>query len=130
MIARQVTINVCLLKSLILQHKSLAGLERVKTMFNWALVLRVSKAITKHKRSKNTLSYSDILSVKNLGGISTLLLDFLIAQYKFYFDQDGLAKPAVSLIQGRIEDGEIITEGKKFVIQLLLIMIKTAKIIV
>lgn len=99
-------------------------------MLNEALVLLVSKAITKHERSKNTLSYSDILSVKNLGGISTPYPNNLIAQYGFYLDQDGLARPCVLLIQGRIEDEEIKTEGREFVVQLLLTMLKTAKTIV
>ena len=39
LIGEQVAINVCLLKSLALQHKGPAGLERVKTILNWALVL-------------------------------------------------------------------------------------------
>ena len=116
LIAGQVATNVCLLKSLALQYKSHAGLEKAKMMLNWALVLQVSKVTTKHKRSKNTLSYSDILSVKNSDGISTPLPNNLIARYRSHLDQDGLAKPGVPLIQECIEDEEITMEGREFVV--------------
>ena len=81
-------------------------------MLNWVLILRVSKATTKHQQFKNTLSYSDILSMKSSARISTPLPDNLIARYKFHFDQNELARPDVPLIQGRIEDGEITMEGR------------------
>ena len=67
-------------------------------MLNWVLVLRVSKATTKHEQSKNSLSYSDILIVKNLGSISTPLPDNLIARYRFHFNQDKLARSGIPLI--------------------------------
>ena len=67
--------------------------------------------------------------MKNSGGISTLLPDNLIAWYGFYLDQDEMARPGVPLLQRRIEDGKITTEGREFVVQLLLTMLKTAKTI-
>lgn len=122
-------INVCLLKSLALQFKGPAGLERVKIMLNWALVLYVSKVTTKYKRSKNTLSYFNILSVKNSDGISTPFSDNLIVWYGFHSNQDGLARPGVPLIEEYVENGEIIIESREFVLQLLLTIPKTAKTI-
>ena len=51
-------------------------------------------------------------------------------RYRFYLDQDGLARPGVLLIQECMDDEEITTEGREFVVQLLLTILKTAKIIV
>lgn len=61
-----------------------------------------------------------------MGDISTPLSDNLIAQYGFHLNQDRLAKPSVPLIQGHIEDEEITMEGREFVVQMLVTMLKTA----
>lgn len=98
LIAGQVAINVHLLRSIVLQYKGLAGLKKVKKMLNWALILQISKTIIKHKQSKNILSYSNILSVKNSDDIFIPLSSNLIMQYELYFDQDGLARPGVPCI--------------------------------
>ena len=68
--------------------------------------------------------------MKNLGGISTPLPNNFITRYRFYLDQDGLARPGVPLIEGSIENEEITMEGREFVVQLLLTMLKTAKTVV
>lgn len=125
----QVAINFRLLKSLLLQYMDPKSLGRVKIILNWALVPSVSKVIIKYERSKNTLSYSDILNIKNSDSIFIPLSINLTVWYGFHFNQDGLAKSGVLFIQRYIEDRKITTEGKKFVVQLLLIIQKTAKII-
>lgn len=53
--------------------------------------------------------------MENSGSISTPLSGNLITQYEYYFNQDGLARPGILLIQGCVEDGEITIEDREFV---------------
>lgn len=98
--------NVYLLKTLFLQHKGTPGLEKVKIMINWVLILRESKAKTTYKLSNNMVSYNDILTVKPTDIMTKRLFEKFLTRYKYHLDNNALAQLYLPQILGYIDNSK------------------------